>query len=161
MRYLSVGSFLTLYLFAAPGIPYNVTVEALNLAGCGERREISCFIQEGGTELTKIDFVVFTFPSSNIIVPPFPENVVIVRFDRTSIEVRWKKFTLVELKGLANYIVSYSTISTSRMQQTSNTIILPWSENSVVIRNLHPGTQYRILFSVSTTAGEAGETVAS
>ena len=100
-----------------------------------------------------------TFPSSNVIVPPPPENVVITRFNLTSIQVGWKKFTLVELMGLANYTVSYSAISTPRTRQTPNTIILPWSENSVVIHNLIPGTLYRILVSASTTAGEAGETV--
>ena len=41
--------------------------------------------------------------------PPAPENVIVVRFDSTSIGVGWTKFTLVELKGLANYILSHTT----------------------------------------------------
>lgn len=56
---------------------------------------------------------------------------------------------------MANYNVTYSALSPSGAQQS---IILPWSENRVVIRNLNPGTQYRIVVGVSTTAGEAGET---
>ena len=33
----------------ALGVPYNITVRALNLAGCGEEQKIYCFTQEGGS----------------------------------------------------------------------------------------------------------------
>ena len=63
----------------------------------------------------------------------------------------------MELQGLANYSITYSALSPSGTQQTLGTITLPWSENSVVIHNLNPGTEYRILVSASTSAGEASE----
>ena len=37
------GSFL-----AAGEVPYNITVEAVNLAGCSQEQQIYCFTQEGG-----------------------------------------------------------------------------------------------------------------
>lgn len=41
------------------------------------------------------------------LVPPPPKDVVVVRFDSTSIGVSWTKYTLVELKGLAIYIIMH------------------------------------------------------
>ena len=35
-------------LIAVAEVPYNVTVKALNLAGCGEESQMYCFTQEGG-----------------------------------------------------------------------------------------------------------------
>ena len=37
------------YCTAAAGVPYSITVKALNLAGCGQELQIYCFTQEGGT----------------------------------------------------------------------------------------------------------------
>ena len=34
--------------FAAGEVPYNITVKALNLAGCGKEKQIYCFTKEGG-----------------------------------------------------------------------------------------------------------------
>ena len=45
------------------------------------------------------------------LVPPPPEDVVVMRFDSTSIGVSWTKYTLVELKGLASYIIIDSRMS--------------------------------------------------
>ena len=40
----------SVYLFFTAGeVPYNITVKALNLAGCGEEQQLYCFTQEGGT----------------------------------------------------------------------------------------------------------------
>ena len=43
LRMTSYGSLL-----ADREVPYNITVRALNLAGCGEVQQIYCFTQEGG-----------------------------------------------------------------------------------------------------------------
>ena len=88
--------------------------------------------------------------------PPPPANVVVVRFDSTSIGVSWTKLTLVELKGLANYIVTYNIIIGSRKRQLGGTLTVPWTQNSVIISNLQPGADYDITVSISTTAGSSG-----
>ena len=89
-------------------------------------------------------------------MPPPPENVVVVRFDSTSIGVSWTKFTLVELKGLASYIVTYSIIIGSRKRQLRGMMTVPWTENQVIIRNLQPGAEYDVTVSTSTRAGISG-----
>ena len=92
------------------------------------------------------------------LVPPPPENVVIVRFDPTSIGVSWTKFTLVELKGLASYIVTYNIIIGSRKRQTElqGTRTVPWMEDKVIISGLQPGAEYDVTIRTSTTAGMSG-----
>ena len=92
-------------------------------------------------------------------VPPSPMNVVGVRFDSTTIGVSWSKFTLVELKGLASYIVTYKIVIGSRRRQLGGMVTVPWTENHVVISNLQPGAQYDITVTTSTLAGMSGTTV--
>ena len=83
-------------------------------------------------------------------------NVVVVRFDSTSIGVSWTKYTLVELKGLANYTVMYNIIIGSRKRQLGGVISVPWTENRVIISNLQPGAEYDVTVSTSTTGGISG-----
>ena len=91
-------------------------------------------------------------------MPPSPENVVVKRFNPTSIGVSWTKFTLVELKGLANYIVTYNIIIDSRKRQSElgGTVTVPWTQNQVIISGLQPGADYDITVRTSTTAGMSG-----
>ena len=100
--------------------------------------------------------VHFAFP-----VPPPPENVVLVRFNPTSIGVSWTKFTLVELKGLANYIVMYTIIINSRKRQSElgGTVTVPWTQNQVIISGLQPGAEYDVTVRTSTAAGISGRAV--
>ena len=93
-------------------------------------------------------------------MPPPPENIVVVRFDSTSIGVSWTKFTLVELKGLANYIVTYNIIISSRKRQTElrGTKVVNWTENQVIISGLQRGAEYDVTVRTSTAAGMSGIT---
>ena len=94
----------------------------------------------------------------NASVPPPPENVVVVRFDSTSIGVSWTKFTLVELKGLANYSITYSIIigSRKRQSQVGGSMTVPWTQNQVIISDLQPGAEYDITVRTLTSAGISG-----
>ena len=47
MQDLVAITIIHLY-FLAGGVPYNITVKAVNLAGCGQERHIYCFTEEGG-----------------------------------------------------------------------------------------------------------------
>ena len=94
-------------------------------------------------------------------VPPPPENVVVVRFDSSTIGVSWTKFTLVELKGLANYSVTYNYSiiidSRKRQSQLGGTMTVPWTQNQVIISGLQPGAEYDITIRTSTAAGTSGK----
>ena len=94
----------------------------------------------------------------NASVPPPPENVVVVRFDPTTIGVSWTKFTLVELKGLANYSITYSIIIGSRkgQSQVGGSMTVPWTQNQVIISDLQPGAEYDITVRTLTSAGISG-----
>ena len=146
------GSFV-----AAGEVPYNITVKAVNLAGCGQEGRIYCFTQEGG-DLSIFSMIFFNQMRFSYVslVPPPPNNVVVVRFDSTSIGVSWTKLTLVELKGLANYIVTYNIIIGSRKRQLGGTMTVPWTENRVIIPDLQPGAEYGITVSTATAAGMSG-----
>ena len=91
-------------------------------------------------------------------MPPPPENIVFVRFDPTSIGVSWNKFTLVELKGLANYIVTYTIIIDSRKRQSEvgGTMTVPWTRNQVIVTGLQSGAEYDVTVRTSTAAGMSG-----
>ena len=91
-------------------------------------------------------------------MPPPPENVEVERFDSTSIGVSWTKFTLVELKGLANYSVTYSIIIGSRKRQSrlGGTMTVPWTQNQVIISGLQSGADYDVTVRTSNTAGMSG-----
>lgn len=89
-------------------------------------------------------------------VPPPPKNVLFSNVNSTAINVTWDKQTLVELKGLADYIVEYSQYIPNRKRQSGNTVIVPWTENHVIISNLKQGAQYSVSVSVSTSVGVSG-----
>ena len=77
----------------------------------------------------------------------------VVRFNSTAVGVSWFKFTLVELKGLAQYFIAYDIIISSRKRVIGGTISVPWTDNRIIISNLQPGAQYRILVQTLTSAG--------
>lgn len=92
----------------------------------------------------------------SILEPPTPINVTVARFNSTTVGVSWAKFTLVELKGLASYVVSYTIIIASRKRVVDGTFMVPWTNNSIIITNLQAGAQYRISVRTSTSAGMSG-----
>ena len=82
------------------------------------------------------------------------------RIDSTTMTVSWSKQTLVELKGLANYTITYSVSGGgSRKRQTGEegTVMVPWTENSVTITNLRPNAAYAVSVSTVTSVGSSGK----
>jgi hypothetical protein len=147
-----------LKLFIEPEVPYSIKIKALNSAGCGEEQRIYCFTQEGG-------IIMYMSPSNHLqfhryvflLVPPVPTNLTAVRFNSTTIGVSWTRYTLVQLKGLASYVITYDIIiSSSRKRQFSGVITVPWTNNTVIISNLQPGAQYDVAVQTSTSAGMSG-----
>ena len=89
--------------------------------------------------------------------PPRPQNVVASRLDSTTIAVSWTKLTLVELKGLASYVITYNVIIPTRKKQEFRGMTnVSWTENSVFLSNLQPGAQYDVTVSIVTSAGTSG-----
>lgn len=78
------------------------------------------------------------------------------KINSTAINITWDKQTLVELKGLADYIIEYSLAVPNRRRQSSGIVSVPWTESYVIVTNLTPGAQYDVSVSVSTSAGMSG-----
>ena len=89
------------------------------------------------------------------IEPPLPVNVRVIQYNSTTIGVSWTKYTLVELTGLASYVVTYNLIS-SKKRDFGRVIAVPWNDSSTVITNLQPGAQYIISVRTSTSTGNSG-----
>lgn len=83
-------------------------------------------------------------------------NVRVTQFSVTTIRVSWTKLTLVDLKGLANYVVTYDIIISSRKREFGGMITVPWTNSSAVITNLQPGAQYIVSVKTSTSTGISG-----
>ena len=77
----------------------------------------------------------------------------VFKINSTALNVTWDKQTLVELKGLADYIVEYSPAISERRQM----VTVPWTESHVIITNLTLGAQYDITVSVITSVGMSGK----
>ena len=81
------------------------------------------------------------------------------RIDSTSMMVTWDKLSLVDLKGLANYTVTYSVSGgggSRKRQVDQGTMTVPWTENSVTIRNLRSGAAYDVSVQTVTSMGPSG-----
>ena len=91
-------------------------------------------------------------------VPPQPRNVTATRIDSTTMMVSWEKLTLVELKGLANYTITYGVMTQSRKRQAEQgTVMVPWTSNNVTITNLRPAVPYDVSVGTVTTGGTSRE----
>lgn len=81
--------------------------------------------------------------------------MLVSRISSTALNVSWDKQTLVELKGLAEYLVEYSEASSVK-RQSARAVIVPWTETSVIISDLMAGVEYSVTVSVATSAGMSG-----
>lgn len=70
--------------------------------------------------------------------------------------VSWDRLTLVEMKGLGSYVISY--IRSDRKEQTQeNVVTVSWAESNITIDNLQPGIQYDVTVAVSNKLGKSCE----
>ena len=92
-------------------------------------------------------------------VPAQPQGVMVERVDDTSMLVSWDKLTLVELKGLANYTITYSISTESRRkrQAEEGRVMVPWTESSVTIHNLRPNAAYDVNVGTVTSVGPSSK----
>ena len=67
-----------------------------------------------------------------------PQNVIVTRINDTAMNVRWDRFTLVELKGFAMYVITYTVSGASRKRQSNQMVTAMWFENNKTIGNLPP-----------------------
>ena len=87
-----------------------------------------------------------------------PRNVTVERVNNTAITVRWNKLTLVELKGFAMYIITYTTGTESKKRQLiSRMATALYNESSRTIGGLPSGAKVDVQVHTSSSGGMSGE----
>ncbi len=145
---------MSLLNIAVGEVPYRVSVQSQNVAGCGIKEEISCFNQEGGKPHP---FLFCTLLHSLPSVPGVtPKNVSVFRsdVDRTVVIVTWIPLTLVEAKGFIRYVITLAVSSPTVKRQIPLTMTV--SGNNATFQGLDPATDYEVSVGTVTSNGEAG-----
>lgn len=86
-----------------------------------------------------------------------PRNVTVDRINDTALLVSWDKFTLVELKGFASYVITYTVGGGSRKRQTDQTVTAMWFENNKTIGGLPARAAVSVQVQTSSTGGSSRE----
>jgi hypothetical protein len=86
-----------------------------------------------------------------------PRNVTVTRINDTAMIVSWYKFTLVELKGFATYVITYTVGGGSRKRQTSQMTTAMWFENNKTIGGLSPRLAVDVQVHTMSSGGESSE----
>ena len=143
---------------AEAGVPYNVSIAAVNGAGPGEFNVSIYFTSElceclyrHVTSVNISHFIILTAP--NIA----PQNLSINRISSTVMMVSWTPLSYVEARGfISHYTVAYSpqTSDGRKRQATGQTIDVPGMDSSTTrIEGLVPDTVYTVKVSATTGGG--------
>ena len=114
------------------GVPYNVSIAAVNRAGPGE-------------------FTVFIHFTKELAPSIAPKNVTISRPSPTVMVVSWIPLTYSEARGfISHYTVAY----TSNGASDTMTLTVPGMDaNTTRIEGLDPNTDYTVQVSATNGAG--------
>ena len=144
-----------LSIILVPGVPYLVSVAAVNRAGQGSITTLTNFTKELGMyaiimTCSVANYYYFIEPSMS------PRSVSITRTSPTVMVVSWIPLTLSEARGfITSYTVFYSPQVSRTKQQEPHTIqkTVSGDVNQTTIHNLDPNTAYFVQMSANTTAG--------
>ena len=115
-----------------PGVPYGVSVSAVNRAGRGEMNTAINFTRE----LKSIS----------------PSNVTAIRTTPTDMVVSWRRLTLAEAMGfITHYTVRYSTENGIIIMTM---IVKGMDANTTTIKDLDPNSDYNVQVLASNAAGD-------
>ena len=127
-----------MYLTAA-GVPYNVSIAAVNRAGPGE-------------------FTVFINFTRELRPSIAPKNMTISRPSPTVMVVSWIPLTYSEARGfISHYTVAYTPLTSNerkRQAPDTMTVTVPGMDtNTAGIEGLDPNTDYTVQVSATNGAG--------
>ena len=149
-------SDLTLSFFLVPGVPYNVSIGAINMAGLGAvnaniyfTKELSMIIIAVRKRSQKL-YLSFLAPSIA------PKSVQVSRMSASVMVVSWTPLSLSEARGfITHYTVAYFPHQSSSKRQEPNTMYKNVSSdsNQTTIDGLEADIDYGVQVSASTYAG--------
>lgn len=137
------------------GIPYNVSIWAVNLAGAGDSVIITNFTRELSKYFYRsILIFILLFLAPNIA----PRNFSAVRLSGSIIEAFWNPLTLSEARGfVTSYTISYRQLTTSsdsgQLEEQQMTTV---RNNGTTVTGLQEDASYLVQVWANTAAG-AGE----
>jgi hypothetical protein len=142
---------------SVPGIPYNVSVAAVNGAGVGQFSKLINFTKELG-ELTWLTMQRSILNIVNyIIVPDTPRDVSVMRSSATVMVVSWIPLNYTEARGfISHYTVTYSPMRNGRKRQgidNMNQTVPGMDANTTRIERLDANTDYIVQVSATNGAG--------
>ena len=126
-------------LSSAAGVPYNVSIAAVNRAGPGE-------------------FTVFIHFTRELAPNIAPRDVTISRSSPTVMVVSWIPLIYSEARGfISHYTVAYTPLTSNRRKRqalVTMTVTVPgMGANTTRIEGLDPNTDYTVLISATNGAG--------
>ena len=142
------------------GVPYNVSVAAVNMAGTGRLRFQVVFTRE----LSKVFHSYLSYISCIIYIIRYiepslsPKNVSVKRISGSMIRVSWTSMTLSEARGfITHYTVAYLPSTSRSKRQESNTLYQTVRNSSeTTIEGLDENIAYAVQVSASTATGAGG-----
>ena len=147
---------LNYYTYLEPGVPYNVSIAAVNRAGLGAINGMILFTRELGKMMHLLLIVMYYYFSTAPNTSPM--NVRAKRTTTTVMMVSWRPLTLAEARGfVSHYTVTYSSqiISGGRKRQAAMTELVPGMDTNVTsIDGLDPDTVYNVHVSATTGGGD-------
>ena len=143
-----------------PGVPYDVRITPVNLAGEGDASTGTYFTEEHSKyfyqlqDVKKLCFVISWLHSApNVAVM----DVVVERTSPTTMDVSWRPLTLSEARGFVTfYSIAYTPTPNSRRRQApQDTMYMNASadSSSVTIQGLDGDLAYSVTVAGGTRAG--------
>ena len=142
------------------GVPYNITIGAVNEVGQGENVSVVAF-SATDSEFIKFHMQPVIFVCSVIFSVPnvTSTNIVAIRSeDGTSLNLTWNPLSLEEAGGFYhNYILLSSE---GKKRQTSQiTQRVPYSESSSFFDGLKPSISYSLLMRIIVISSDGREDI--
>ena len=143
------------------GVPYTVSVAAVNMAGTGRFIVTVAFTRELGEVFHSYLSYMCCYLYSIIIyyIEPSiaPKDIEVVRISGSMMRVSWTSPTLTEARGfITHYTVAYFPLSSGSKREELNILDQTVSKDSseATIVGLDGYIAYAVLVSASTAAGD-------
>ena len=142
------------------GVPYNITIGAVNEVGQGENVSVVAF-SATDSEFIKFHMQLVIFVYSVIFSVPnvIPTNIVAIRSeDGTTLNLTWNPISLEEAGGFYhNYILLSSEVTKRQTLQFTQRV--PYSESSSFFEGLEPSISYSLLMRIIVISSDGREDI--
>ena len=140
-----------------PGVPYYISIGAVNEVGKGHIASVTVFTKTGSVyNYNLMSFHLTTFA----IGPNISPNDITTRrsSDGTSIVIAWRKVSLEEAHGFFEYIIVLDAVNSRRRQSSDITVHVPFNKTFINVTGLNPQLTYTLTMRIAVQ-NESGEVI--